>query len=205
MLNVNDREKLENRINEIISEISSSAFGYCNAGLSSQQIIERVVNTTVNKLTPESKMLLNSVCNMMENNTFKSELYNNAEVKAAYYALDIRSDFTKRFSFDVPKNIDYKESENSIKTLVASGAVIVVGGAVSIAVKSIVPVCIAVVIAAVMAFVLHKCTNKATSSSIKEFIQEYLQNVKNTIMKWFDEIERYYDEKISKFEENYGK
>lgn len=199
MLKANDKEKLEQRVNDVLAELSANAMRIIQSGVPRKQAIDQVVTATVNRLTPESKMLLGSLCNLLEAETLKNELYRDDAVKASYYAMDIRSDFNKRFTFEVPKNVNYDESNKEVARWATSGAVVIVGGVISIAMKSVIPVGIAAIIACVMAVLLRDST-KTSSMSTKDIVEMYLENVKATMLQWFNSIEQYYDEKIAAFE-----
>ena len=202
MLTADDRRKLEEYISSIIASLSENAMDDINANFSKKVIVEQTVERTVNKFAPESKMLLNSVCNMLEKNTFRKDIYQRNDVRADYYSMDIRSEFAKKFNFEVPKETSYKESEEILKKLAVSGAVVIVGGVVSIAVKSFIPVSIAVILAGVMALVLRNA--QGTGESIANIVNAYLDNVKQTLLAWIDSIEQFYDEKVTTFEERYN-
>lgn len=202
MLTANDKSKIEEYISAIIASLSENAMDDIKANLPKKVIVEQTVERTVNRFAPESKMLLNSVCNMMEENTFKKAIYQQSAVKADYYSMDIRSEFAKKFSFEVPKETNYKESEEILKKLAVSGAVVIVGGVVSIAVKSFIPVSIAVILAGVMALVLRNAQGSGESTA--SIVNVYLENVKQTLLSWIDSIEQFYDDKLSVFEEKYN-
>ena len=149
-------------------------------------------------MTPESKSILSSVYNMMMEQTLSGELYQDAEKKAAYYEANILKELGDKFNFEVPAYIDYHESKKILNKWIKAGAVSLVGGTISISFKSWIPVVIAVVIAGVMALLLDD--KKENAEDIHGIIEKYLENVKQTLMDWISDIEKYYDERVSAIE-----
>ncbi|MCR5769708.1 MAG: hypothetical protein K6G87_00590 [Butyrivibrio sp.] len=200
MLENNDREKIQEYVEKILKSIYSSVKKNIESGMSNQDVIESAVNLTVNKLTPESKMVLSSVYNMLMENTLKKPLYQNAQNKAAFYSRDILKDLNTKFSFEVPAHIDYEESKSLINKWTVAGAICVGGGVVSITMKNAIPIVIAVIIAGVMLYLLRDKPSAGNKQDISTLIKEYLKNVKATLMSWVDEISAYYDEEVKELE-----
>lgn len=199
MLESNDKQKLEQYIDKIINGIQTDANKNIKAGMSHKQVIDKVVNVTVNKFTPESKMILSSTYNMLMEHTLSFAKYADVEKKAAFYEMDILKELNGKFNFEVTKNIDYRESRKEINKWVKSGAVVIVGGFISIPLKSLIPVGIAVVIAGIMALLL-KHELKSGFKEVDAVISEYLMNVKQSVLLWINSIEKYYDERVAQLE-----
>lgn len=199
MLENNDKQKLEQYIDKIIKGIQTDANKNIKAGMSDKQLIDKVINVTVNKFTPESKMILSSTYNMLMEHTLSSVKYSDAEKKATFYEIDILKELNGKFNFEVPKDMNYRESRKEINKWVKSGAVVIVGGLISISLESWIPVGIAVVIVGIMALLL-KDEPKSDSKGIDTVISEYLMNVKQSVLLWINSIEKYYDARVAQLE-----
>ena len=200
MLENNDREKIQEYVEQILKSIYSSVEKNIESGMPNQDVIDSAVKLTVNKLTPESKMILSSVYNMLMEKTLAKPLYQNVQNKAAFYSRDIFKDLNTKFSFEVPAHIDYKASKSPINKWTATGAICVGGGVVSITMKNAIPIAIAVVIAGIMLYLLRYKPAIGTNQDISALIKEYLKNVKATMMSWVDEISAYYDGEVKELE-----
>lgn len=200
MLENNDREKIQGYVEKILKSIYSSVKKNIESGMSNQDVIDSAVNLTVNKLTPESKMILSSVYNMLMEKTLAKHLYENPQNKAAFYSRDILKDLNTKFSFEVPSHIDYEESKTLINKWTAAGAICVGGVVVSITMKNAIPIVIAVIIAGVMLYLLRDKPATGNKQDISVLIKEYLKNVKATLMSWVDEISAYYDGEVKELE-----
>ena len=195
MLDNKKKQKLEKYIDNIIKDIKADIERYKKLGISNKQLIDKVINLTVNKFTPESKIILASIYDMLKENTLSSDKYAQVKNKAAFYKINILKELNEKFNFEVPDYIDYKESSKLINKWTESGAVVIAGGVVSITLNTLIPIGIGTIIAGIMAFVL-----KDESKSMNETINEYLESIKKSILLWIESIERYYDQRIEELE-----
>lgn len=200
MLENKDKGKIQEYVVKILNSIYSSVKKNIESDMSNKDVIDSAVNLTVNKMAPESKMLLSSVYNMLMEKTLAKPLYQNAQNKAAFYSRDILKDLNAKFLFEVPAHIDYEESKSLINKWIAAGAIGVGGGIVSITIKNAIPIAISVIIAGVMLYLLRNKPTSKNRQDINALIREYLENVKATLMLWVDEISAYYDEEVNKLE-----
>lgn len=199
MLKSSDKQKIETYIQKNIDGLLKDIKQSIALGMSDSQVIERVTEATVNKFTPESKMIMCSIYNMMKDETLSEEIFQNSENKTVFYQMDILKELNSKFSFKVPDKIDYSESKNELDKWIKCGsvAVVVIGGTVSIKFKNLVPfgISVAVALVAIMGLIIYnKCQNNKIN--VYSIASEYLNSVKISLMIWIESIERYYDEKI---------
>lgn len=200
MLDDLDRKNLDQRIDDKLSELLSSTKRGRQNGAPHKQILDQLVSATANHLAAESRLLLSMLYRSLERNTLKKELYQNKSVKADFYELNIKSKIDKRFAFEAPGSIGHKEHTSTTTCWISSGSVLVAGGIISFAAKSVVPIGIAVVTAGIMA-VLFNHGVPASPMSVEACAKEYLDHVKDALHQWLFEIEQYYDEQVAAFEE----
>lgn len=199
MLQIDENAKIEQYINKISEGIYQEAMKFIQSGMSDQQIIDKVISIAVKKFTPESKMVMSSVYNMMMEHTFANPIFQNAQNKAAFYERDILKELNSKFLFDVPKYIDYEESKAEIKKWIAAGVIVIVGGIISIPTDNLIPIGIAIIVAGVMLFILNDW-GKKTKYDINKLIKDYLYDVKKTMMEWLNTVQVYYDECVYELE-----
>ena len=199
-----EKEKIRRHIDKLIEELQASARRAQAEGVAGRVLLDQTVHATVNRITPESKMLLSGIYDILMKKTLKKELYNIPRNKAAFYDQNILKDLNEKFIFDIPSHIDYEESNATIRQWIRTGVVMLVGGVISIFVKTVVPVSIAAVIAGLMAVLLKdgKRTGEgiAKSDKIDALLRVYFQNVRQSLLAWVDGIDAYYDEKIAELE-----
>ena len=201
MLQNEDKKKLEGYVDKLIDGLKRETEKAKSNGASGEQLIEKVTNMTVSKLTPESKMILSSAYNMMMKRTLAEDYFADSAHKAAFYGADILKELTDKFDFAVPSEISYEKSNTEVNKMMASGAVVVVGGIVSITLKSWIPIGIAAVIAGIMAFVLKNNGGTSSVKNIDSVINEYYASVKKSLLAWVDSIDAYYDKAVAEIKE----
>lgn len=201
MLQNEDKKKLEAYVDKLIDGLKRETEKAKSNGASGEQLIEKVTNMTVSKLTPESKMILSSSYNMMMKHTLAEDYFADSAHKAAFYGADILKELTDKFDFAVPSEISYEKSNTEVNKMMASGAVVVVGGIVSITLKSWLPIGIAAVIAGIMAFVLKNNGGTSSVKNIDSVINEYYASVKKSLLAWVDSIDAYYDKAVAEIKE----
>lgn len=201
MLQNEDKKKLEGYVDKLIDGLKRETEKAKSNGASGEQLIEKVTNMTVSKLTPESKMILSSAYNMMMKHTLAEDYFADSAHKAAFYGADILKELTDKFDFAVPSEISYEKSNTEVNKMMASGAVVVVGGIVSITLKSWLPIGIAAVIAGIMAFVLENNGGTSSVKNIDSVINEYYASVKKSLLAWVDSMDAYYDKAVAEIKE----
>lgn len=209
MLLQEDKLKLEAYVDNLIDNLKKETNRAKQNGLSGEKLLDKVTSMTVNKLTPESKMILSSVYNMMMNHTLEDKYFSDSSNKAKLYSADILKELNNKFDFTVPSEINYEKSHNEFEKLIASGVVVLGGGAgigtiIHFSIKKLnhafPGVGIAVIIVGLMCYLLKNIWS-SSSSNIDEIINEYFATVKKSLFAWVESIETYYDEAVAKIKE----
>lgn len=150
---------------------------------------------TISKFTPESKMLLSSVYNMLMERTLKEEFFTNSHNKASFYEMNIFKELNEKFNFEIPSKIEYEESERKINEWIKAGIITIIGGVISISLKKASPIIVAVVIAGFMT-VINKNKENNKKEDLTALVKEYLESVKQSLLSWVDSIAEYYDKRV---------
>lgn len=202
MLENSDKEKIRKYIDGISAKILIEAQKCVDNKMSNKQVIERTIQITVYKFTPESKMIMSSAYNMMMKHTLEKPEFQTASNKAAFYQLNILNELNNKYVFDVPDHIDYQENKKEIAKWIAAGAIVVLaGGGISIQMEMMIPIAMSVIIAGVM--IGYKMAEISKTQDVMPLIREYLGSVSETMMRWLDGIERYYDERVENLKRNW--
>lgn len=196
MLSKEEKNKIEEHIAKLSNDILSDARNSINSGVSEKKIIDDCIMYTVSKFTPESKMLLSSVYNMLMERTLKEEFFTNSHNKASFYEMNIFKELKEKFNFEIHSKIEYEESERKINEWIAAGIIMIIGGVISISLKKASPIIVAVVIAGIMT-VINKNKENNKKEDLTALVKEYLENVKQSILSWVDSIAEYYDERVN--------
>lgn len=196
MLSKEEKNKIEEHIAKLTNDILSDAINSINSGVSKKKIIDDCIMYTVSKFTPESKMLLSSVYNMLMERTLKEEFFTNSHNKASFYEMNIFKELNEKFNFEIPSKIEYEESERKINEWIAAGIITIIGGVISISLKKASPIIVAVIIAGIMT-VINKNKENNKKEDLTALVKEYLESVKQSLLSWVDSIAEYYDERVN--------
>lgn len=201
MLTQDEKEKIRQHIDRLIKSLRADIL---SSGMEGRALIDQAVRATVNRLTPESKMLLSGVYNMLMKKTLAKQLYSIPHNQAAFYELDILTELNEKFVFDIPAQIDYEESRATLNKWARSGAVMVVGSVISITMKTLIPIGIATLIVALMAVLFTDGISQGKGSEGRDnavvLLDAYFQSITQALCAWVDSIDAYYDEKITALE-----
>lgn len=203
MLDHEAREKIRQHIARLMEEVRTDARAAQSAGVRGRARIDQAVRTTVSRLAPESQMLLSDIYNILVKKTLAKDLYRIQRNKAAFYERNIRKDLNAKFVFDIPVQIDYEESKVVVNRWIGAGAVLLVGGVISISMETLVPIGIAVVLAGLMVVLLGDGSllrGRADDSKVGALLCAYFQNVEQSLLVWVDSIAAYYDAEIAELE-----
>ena len=202
MLRAFDRKRLEDYIDSFLNEIRILAENDIKKGYSKSIIVNNVINMTVEKVTPETKMLLTSTYYLLEEQTLEKEIYSNPHNKAAFYERDILKELEEKFDFKIPENFTLNEGREKIKKLEVAGVIVVSSGAISLLLDSFVPLGLGVgiVLVGIMAYTIQN----NSKNNIEKTVNIYLSNVKNTLMQWILNIVDFYESKVKELEEGFA-
>ncbi|TXJ46426.1 hypothetical protein EPJ70_01640 [Brachyspira aalborgi] len=196
MLNNEDKEKIIKYIDKINYEILDRFHRNINVRIPKKQVIDDIIKTTVNKFTPESKIIITKVYNLMADRTLAEPMFQNANNGAAFYKMDVERELKEKFNFEIPSKIEYEESERKINEWIKAGIITIIGGVISISLKKASPIIVAVVIAGIMT-VINKNKENNKKEDLTALVKEYLESVKQSLLSWVDSIAEYYDERVN--------
>ena len=196
MLSKEEKNKIEEHIAKLTNDILIDTINSVNSGVSEKKIIDDCIMYTISKFTPESKMLLSSVYNMLMERTLKEEFFTNSHNKASFYEMNIFKELNKKFNFEIPSKIEYEESERKINEWIKAGIITIIGGVISISLKKASPIIVAVVIAGIMT-VINKNKENNKKEDLTALVKEYLESLKQSLLSWVDSIAEYYDERVN--------
>lgn len=207
MLSKEDLSKVEKHIDSVLNEIRQ-CISTIPTGMSEKKRLDEIVKITVNKVTPESKMILTGVCKQLTGATLEKTMYSDPQIKAAFYQEDIAKQVNDSFDFTVPAQIDFDEINIEVKKLIGCGAIVIgASGVVSIYTKKSGPVVATTTVIGVAAVIAAICLyiyKNRKKSEVEVLVDQYFSSIKASLMSWINSIEEYYDKKVGEFERQYS-
>lgn len=203
MLSNSERNQIKEYIGKVCQEIYKNALENIENGMKDKDVVNQVSIMTVNRMVPESKMVLSSVYSMLADITLSEDLFQDPLNESKFRGMNLESELRGKFNFTVPDKIAYKESEEQIDLWIKGGA-IAVGGAMSITLKSLIPIGIAALLVGLMAISIRG-QGTAEDKTVEMLIKKYLEKVGESIMQWVADIEDYYEERVNALKESLTK
>lgn len=195
MLSEKTLNQVKAQIDKINNKLKKEAERELSSGKKIKEVLDHLVDRAVREFTPESKMLMGSIYNVLSSETLQTEFFQNPAHQAAFYKRNIEKDIEDSFSFEVPDRIDCDLSESHIDRWI-SGGVVIGSGLVSIGIKNAAPIAIAVVLVVLYYLFIKKLITSSKQKNQKELINTYLTAVKDTLVKWLENIAEYYDQQV---------
>lgn len=200
MLSNSERNQIREYIGKVCQEIYKNALENIENGMKDKDVVNQVSIMTVNRMVPESKMVLSSVYSMLADITLSEDLFQDPLNESKFRGMNLESELRGKFNFTVPDKIAYKKSEEQIDLWIKGGA-IAVGGAMSITLKSLIPIGIAALLVGLMAISIRG-QGSAEDKTVEVLIKKYLEKVGESVMQWVAAIEDYYEERVNELKES---
>lgn len=193
MLSEKTINQVKARIDTINKKLKAETERALSDGKSISDVLDQLTEHAVREFTPESKMLMNSVYNVISNETLQTEFFQVTSHQAAFNKRNIQLDIENHFSFEIPEKIDYEDKHFE---LWASGAVALAGGGISLCVEGFWQTAGVIAIAAVLVYLMYKGIKEHKQSNQKQLIDQYLISIRGTLVRWLESIAEYYDQQV---------
>lgn len=194
MLSEKTINQVKARIDNINKKLKTKAEQALSNGTSIDKALDQLTAHAIREFTPESKLLMNSVYNVLSNETLETAFFKVTAHEAAFNKRNIQADITNHFSFKVPDEIDFKKDYNE---LLASSGIVVIGGLVSISIKNGLGRGVVIAIAALLAYLMYKTIKENKQKNQSQLIDKYLTSIKETLVTWLENIAEYYDQQVT--------
>ena len=187
-------DDLKVKANEIISVNS-------NFDIASKKIIEIVSSETVTR----SKTLITDMYSEMSRYTLGTEAFVNPEMQSKFFEANIRGDVLSKYNFEIDslnikkESLDFKEASRLYYSIAASAGTITLAGVLKFTLSNKQNVPLVMIIAgAVAVFCISylKIMPEKNKAAFIKAVDIFLDDTMREFLKWFDEIEAYYDKRV---------
>lgn len=189
MLSEKTIDDIKARIDKINKKLKEEAEQTLSNGKSYEEMLHQLTEHAVREFAPESKMLMDSVYNVLSKETLQTEFFQVTARETAFHKKNIQKDIASHFSFEVPEKMDFKKDSSELLT---SSGIVVIGGLVSIGIKSLIPISIA----AVLAYIMYEAIAQHKKENQSQLIDQYLISIRGTLIRWLENIAEYYDQQV---------
>ena len=193
---------MQNNINGFIKPIyEEAARCFKEDRLRGKNLIDEVINMTINEVPSKCQYLMSSVYNLMQKHTladhyFADDVMHTKKLNEA----DIMSELKSKIIYDVPDKIEPHEIEKTMNRLITAGAIVFsVSGVVTIFISKIPkPISICVLLFGIFLFGAGKAIQSYQyNRNTDKVINSYLESVAKSIFQWVNSINDYYDNRIN--------
>lgn len=185
-------------IDEIFSDLKKESYKLFNLSSNIDNVNKKIIDKISLDLTIKSKMLITDLYSEMSKKTLASKEFEDIERMSKFYETDIKKEILEKYKFKVINKIDYKETSKLYTSLGVAAGTMALGGVLKYVLRNnidipfIVIICGAI-IASGAAYFLKPSTNKR---NLEKAVDEFLDKTKEEFIKWFDEMEEYYNKRV---------
>lgn len=191
-------DDFKNEVGEMFEALKAEVKGYLKKSTS-----EQLASMISSKLTLESGKLVLELCTKLDKETRKNDFFKDPINLLKLNQLKLKNDIYNKYRFtpsdfeDYKKRVKYSQSSNYIISAATSAGAVGIGAALITGLHPPKPATILIVILDVCAVIASFAW--AYYSSKKQYenmVFQYLDYLQQEMLKWFDGIERYYNEKV---------
>lgn len=205
-------QKISPKIEDMFSKLSEKSARIATESKSSQEAIERIVDSVCLEVSTRSKTILSDMLFEMEDILFETDFFNTPSRQNDFRDYDLRGEILGKYKFEASQDISFSEASRVTKSLAVGSGVLVVGGAAEVgavlisglSISALVPIPVGVLLAASLGAALVDYLAVEPKRSKKNFqlaVEAYLQSAKDQFINWFDEIEIYYQKRVTEIKE----
>lgn len=190
---------LEPKIDKMFSEIGANVSDIVTNSPTLKIASDQIITFVASETTTRSKTMLTDMYAAMSKKVLDS--LTDVAKQNRFYEANLRQELFDKYSFVIPSGgIGYSEANRVYTSLAAGAGTAIIGGVLIFALSPTAPIVpIALVVAAsVAAFFISylKVTPNRNKKNFKEAIDKFLSEIKLDYIRWFDEVERYFDKRV---------
>lgn len=184
--------EIETKIERLLSEIEKETL---NNEIETIEDIEKLCLGISSKITVKSKGIMSSLYTILSKETLEQEIFRKNANANAFYELDLRSKIYEKYNFDSAYKIDF----NGMSSQFIAGGTAVgttsMGVALSLSLTQAIIIPIALIVGVGLYIIIKKHVDNKNK---REYITQYIRGLKCELLKWFDNIESYYNKEVNK-------
>lgn len=205
------RPKVEKMFSELLSEVNS-IIAETN---SANEAVNKVAQLVSSETASRSKTILSDMLFDLSNVLLKTSFFTDISRQNKFIEINLRQEIFGKYSFTASTTIDYKEAARIVQALKVGGGTLVIGGIAEFGVvliagpplSSLVPVPISVLVIAALGAALVDYIAIEPNRSKKRLsaaVRNYLSESQQQFLKWFDEVENYFNKRVDEIKRTIG-
>ena len=145
--------------------------------------------------------------------TLHTDFFADVSRQNRFSEVNLRYEIMSKYQFTPNTTVNYEEASKTVQALKIGGATFVIGGAIEIgavlaaglSVSSLVPIPISILIVASIGAALadyHVLEPAKNKKRLAHALNTYLEEVKKQFLKWFDDVEQYYNQRVEEIKQD---
>lgn len=174
---------------------------------SSVEIINAIVQNINSRVSFRSKELLSNMLFDLNDQLFETEFFSDISRQNRVMEADIRQEILDKYKFNIEQDIDYQKTSALLQAAKIGGATFVVGGVCQVGVvlisglsmSTLVPIPIGILFAVAFGVTIADyliLEPKKDEKILSQALDKYFSEAQQQFLSWFDEIEKYFYQRI---------
>ncbi len=195
------------KVDKMFADLRKKARVIVSESSASDEAIKNVTRLVSSELTSRSKSILSDMLYSLSDSLMESEFFSDIKRQNKFFEINLRQEILSKYQFAPVASVNYKEASKTITALKVGGATFAVGGAVEVgvvlisglSVSSLVPIPIsALVITSIGVAVAdyYAIAPARNKRNLAIALDNYLTKMKQQFLKWFDEVEKYFNIRV---------
>ena len=206
-------EKIESKVNAMFSDLSRRINSTLIDSFTAEEAITSVIQLVSSELTIRSQTILSDMLYELTNDTLNTDFFADIGRQNLFFEINLRHEIMSKYKFTPSTTVNYKEASKTVQALKIGGVTFAVGGAVEIgaalaaglSVSSLVPIPISILIVASIGTALadyHVLEPAKNKKRLAQAVEIYLKEAQKQFLKWFDDVEQYYNRRVEEIKQD---
>ncbi len=201
------------KIKVIFNDLKDRASSVVLNSTHSDEALNRVTKLVNSELKTRSKSLLSDMLFALSDKLMETEFFSDISRQNKFDEINLRHEILSKYQFTPKTLINYKEVSKIMQASKVGGLTLIAGTAIGIGAiliadrpfSSLTPIPISILVVASIGTALadyYVIESKRSKKNLSLAINDYLIQTEQQFLKWFDEIENYFNMRIEEIKKS---
>ncbi|PAV37993.1 hypothetical protein CJ260_11675 [Megasphaera sp. ASD88] len=206
-------EKIKSKVDAMFIDLSNRVNSILMDSFNLDEAKKNIIELVSSELTINSQYILSDMLFDLRKATLHTDFFADVSRQNRFSEVNLRYEIMSKYQFTPNTTVNYEEASKTVQALKIGGATFVIGGAIEIgavlaaglSVSSLVPIPISILIVASIGAALadyHVLEPAKNKKRLAHALNTYLEEVKKQFLKWFDDVEQYYNQRVEEIKQD---
>ena len=206
-------EKIKSKVDAMFIDLSNRVNSILMDSFNLDEAKKNIIELVSSELTINSQYILSDMLFDLRKATLHTDFFADVSRQNRFSEVNLRYEIMSKYQFTPNTTVNYEEASKTVQALKIGGATFVIGGAIEIgavlaaglSVSSLVPIPISILIVASIGAALadyHVLETAKNKKRLAHALNTYLEEVKKQFLKWFDDVEQYYNQRVEEIKQD---